>query len=94
MNRFFSPNGVFRHSLHIIDNEETTEKQYEIAFPAIARYFHTHFTSGVKSMQLIMDKGVSDRPLHGDSHCIENPKASLVYWFETGSHVCSLAHRT
>ncbi|KAM5382838.1 hypothetical protein ACJZ2D_002229 [Fusarium nematophilum] len=85
--RFFSPNGVFRHSLHITDTEETTDKQYEIAYPAIARYFHTHFGSGVKNMQLIMDKGVIDRPLPGDCHCIENSKASLVYWFETGSHL-------
>ncbi|KAJ3509078.1 hypothetical protein NM208_g15718 [Fusarium decemcellulare] len=85
--RFFSPNGVFRHSLHITDAEDTTDKQYEIAYPAIARYFHTHFGSGVKNMQLIMDKGVTDRPLPGDCHCIENSKASLVYWFETGSHL-------
>ncbi|KAG5662232.1 hypothetical protein KAF25_004471 [Fusarium avenaceum] len=85
--RFFSPNGVFRHSLHITDAEDTADKQYEIAYPAIARYFHTHFGSGVKNMQLIMDKGVTDRPLPGDCHCIENSKASLVYWFETGSHL-------
>lgn len=87
VNRFFSPHGVFRHTLHISDAEDTTDKQYEIAYPAIARYFHTHFGSGVRNMQLIMDKGIVDRPLPGDCHCIENSKASLVYWFETGSHV-------
>lgn len=38
-------------------------------------------------MQLVLDKGITDRPLQGDGHCIENAKASLVYWFETGSHV-------
>jgi hypothetical protein len=85
--RFFSNNGVLRHSVLINDNEESTDKQYEIAFPAIARYFHTHFSSGIRSMQLIMDKGLTDRPLPGDGHCIENQKASLVYWFEAGSHV-------
>ncbi|PCD28233.1 hypothetical protein FGRA07_03372 [Fusarium graminearum] len=85
--RFFSQNGVFRHSLHITDAEDTTDKQYEIAYPAIARYFHTHFGSGVKSIQLVMDKGTTDRPLPGDCHCIENAKSSLVYWYETGSHL-------
>lgn len=85
--RFFSINGVFRHSLHITDNEESMDKQYEISYPAIARYFHTHFGSGVRSMQLIMDKGLTDRPLPGEFHCIENQRASLVYWFESGSHV-------
>ncbi|POR31952.1 Adhesion defective protein 1 [Tolypocladium paradoxum] len=85
--RFFAPNGVFRHSVHISDAEDTMDKQYEIAYPAIARYFHTHFGSGVKSMQLIMDKGVTDRLLPGDCQFIENSRASLVYWFETGSHL-------
>lgn len=89
MARFFSPIGVFRHSLHITDTEETTDKQYEIAYPAIARYFHTHFGSGVKSMQLVLDKGLVDRALPGDCLWIESSKASFVYWFESGSHVCS-----
>jgi hypothetical protein len=85
--RFFSSNGVFRHSLHITENEESTDKQYEIAFPAIARYLHTHFSSGVKSMQLILGKGTIDRPLHGDCYSLENSKSSLVYWFDSGSHL-------
>ncbi|RFU79868.1 hypothetical protein TARUN_2357 [Trichoderma arundinaceum] len=84
---FSSPNGVFRHSLHVSESEDATDKQYEIAYPAIARYFHTHFSSGVKSIQLILDSGSSDRPLPGDCYCIENPRASFVYWFETGSHL-------
>ncbi|RDA92559.1 hypothetical protein CP533_0923 [Ophiocordyceps camponoti-saundersi (nom. inval.)] len=85
--RFFSPGGVFRQSLHISDGEDPTDKQYEIAYPAIARYFHTHFGSGVKSMQLFMDRGVTDRPLPGDCYCIENARSSIVYWYETGSHL-------
>lgn len=87
VSRFFSTNGVFRHTLHIIDADETTDKQYEIAYPAIARYFHTNFSSGVRNMQLVMNKGTTDRPLPADCHFIENTQASLVYWFETGSHV-------
>lgn len=85
--RYFSPIGVFRTSLHISDAEDTTDKQYEIGYPALARYFHTHFSSGVRNMQLIMDKGVTDRQLSSDCHCIENGRASLLYWFETGSHL-------
>jgi len=40
-------------------------------------------------MQLIMNKGTTDRPLPNDCHFIENHKTSLVYWFENGSHVSS-----
>lgn len=89
--RFYSPNGIFRHSLHLADAEDPMDKQYEIAYPAIARYFHTHYASGVKSMQLVVDKGDGDRPLAADSHCIENARASFIYWFETGSHVSRTA---
>ncbi|KAH6605005.1 hypothetical protein Trco_006712 [Trichoderma cornu-damae] len=87
---FSSPNGVFRHSLHASESEDATDKQYEIAYPAIARYFHTHFSSGVKSIQLILEGGSTDRPLPGECFCIENPRASFVYWFETGSHLVAM----
>ncbi|CRK35529.1 hypothetical protein BN1708_019808, partial [Verticillium longisporum] len=86
VNQFFSTKGVFRHSVHITDHEDPSDKQYEISYPALARYFHTHFDSGVKNMQLIMEKGTTDRPLPGDGHWIENTKSSLVYWFDNGSH--------
>lgn len=86
VHRFFSQVGVFRHSLHVTDSGDP-DKQYEIAFPAIARYLHTHFGSGVRSIQLVWDKGIMDKPLPGDCHCIESQRASLVYWFESGSHV-------
>ncbi|GKT86539.1 topoisomerase ii-associated protein pat1 [Colletotrichum tofieldiae] len=87
VNQFFSTKGVFRHSVHITDVEDQADKQYEITYPALPRYFHTHFDSGVKNMQLIMEKGTTDRPLPGDGHWIENTKSSLVYWFESGSHL-------
>lgn len=63
------------------------EKQYEIGYAALARYFHTHFESGIKTMQLTMDKGTTDKSLPNDCHIIENSKASLSYWFEGGSLV-------
>ncbi len=88
--RFFSRAANFRHTLHAsAEGEDTGPRQYDITFPAIARYFHTHFGSGVKSMQLTLGQGTVDRPVGGDSYLIENPKASLIYWFETGSHLVS-----
>lgn len=43
-------------------------------------------------MQLVLEKGTMDRPLSNDTYFLENPKASLVYWFETGSHVSIDTH--
>jgi hypothetical protein len=89
--QFFSQKGVLKHSFLIRDGEDQAhQKHYEIAYPAIARYFHTHFDSGVKSMQLVMDKGTTDRTLPNECHMVMNDKASLVYWFEGGSHVSRL----
>jgi hypothetical protein len=91
---FFSQKGIFRHTILVgRDGEDQgQEKQYEIAYPALARYFHTHFESGVKHMQLVLDKGTTERPLPNDCHLIENHKSSLVYWFEDNSHVSCTSH--
>ena len=86
VNRFFSPRGVFRHTIHEVVGDEGHEKQYDISFPALARYLHTYFDSGVKNIQLIMDKGMTDKPMPGDCHYIENTNASMVYWYDN-SHV-------
>lgn len=81
VSQFFSPKGVLRHSVWLVD--ETSNKQYEITFPALARYFHTHFESGIKKMQMIMERG-SERELH-NGHYISCEKSSFVYWFDNGS---------
>lgn len=88
--RFFSPKGVLRHSVFVTD--ELSNKQYEITFPALARYFHTHFESGVRNMQMILEKG-SEKELPHGGHYIESQNSSFVYWFDNNSHV-SLTNST
>ncbi len=80
--RFFSPNGVYRHS--ILDHKEL--KDYQITVPALTRYFYTHFESGIKNMQLITEKA-SEKELPNHYYFLESPKASFIYWFDNGSHV-------
>ncbi|EHK98188.1 hypothetical protein M7I_5952 [Glarea lozoyensis 74030] len=84
VSQFFSPKGVMRHSLWMLD--ENSNKQYEIPFSALPRYFHTHFESGVKSMQLITEKG-TERALPNSGHYIESQKSTFVYWFDNGSQL-------
>lgn len=66
--------------------DEQTTKQYEITFPALARYFCTHFESGVKNMQMIMEKG-TEKELPNNCNYISSEKSSFIYWFENGSQV-------
>jgi hypothetical protein len=87
---FFSEQGVFRYCPSVQQDNEQPEKTYEITYPALARYFHTQFDSGVKRMQFIMEQQTTDRPLQ-EGHLVENPRASFVYWFDNGSRVSSIA---
>lgn len=90
---FFSIRGVLRHSVWDID--ENTTKQYEVTFPALARYFFTHFESGITNMQMITEKA-KEKELPNNCHYIESQKSSFIYWFDNGSQVCCLSrhHRT
>ncbi|RKF84007.1 Transcriptional activator ptaB [Golovinomyces cichoracearum] len=81
---FFSPRGVLRHSVWVMD--EKSNKQYEITFPALPRYFHTHFESGIKGIQMILEKG-TEKELPNNNHYIESQKSSFVYWFEGGAQL-------
>jgi hypothetical protein len=84
---FFSIRGVLRHSVWDID--ENTTKQYEVTFPALARYFFTHFESGIINMQMIIEKA-KEKELANNCHFIESQKSSFIYWFDNGSQVCCL----
>ncbi|POS83496.1 hypothetical protein EPUL_005153 [Erysiphe pulchra] len=81
---FFSPKGVLRHSVWVMDDK--TNKQYEVTYPALPRYFNTHFESGIKSIQMILERG-SEKELPNNFHYIESQKSSFVYWFEGGAQV-------
>jgi hypothetical protein len=82
---FFSPRGVLRHSVWDID--ENSSKQYEVTFPALARYFFTHFESGIINIQMIVEKA-KEKELPNNCHYIESQKSSFIYWFDHGSQVC------
>lgn len=70
-----------------------SEKVYEIYFVTLPRYFQAHSRGGVKRIQMILDNGTTDKPLHGDCHYMENAKTSFVYWFDSGSHVSFSSNR-
>lgn len=84
VDQFFSTKGVLRHGVWVDSDKEN--KQYEIPYHALARYFHTHFESGIKNMQMIMERG-SERELPNNGHYIESQKSSFVYWFDSGAQV-------
>ena len=81
---FFSPVGALNHCVLMV--EEDKPKQFEITFPALARYFYTHFEGGISRMQLVVERGVEKR-VPGDGSYIESKNSSFIYQFENGSQV-------
>lgn len=82
VHRFFSPRAVFRFVVHEYgDDGVAADKPYELGFPILARYFNSYFQGGATNIQLVLDKGTTDKPLTGDSHFIENTKASMHFWY-------------
>jgi hypothetical protein len=82
---FFSPRGVLHHSVWVSD--EGCGKPYQITYPALARYFNTHFESGVSNIQMIIGQ-VKEKELPHNCCYVESQKSSFIYRFENGSQVC------
>ncbi|KAI9824579.1 MAG: hypothetical protein M1832_001668 [Thelocarpon impressellum] len=86
VDKFFSHAGVSRQQLwHSSDH---SSKQYEISTPALPRYYCTHFESGVRNIQMILENA-REKELPNNCHHVESPKASFIYWFENGTQVIS-----
>lgn len=84
VDRFFSTRGVLRHSVWYSD--ENSHKQFEVSYPALPRYFHTHFESGVQNMQLITGSP-TEKSLPNNGNYIASPKSNFIYWFDNGSQL-------
>jgi hypothetical protein len=83
--QFFSPTGILRHGVCKQEGEEA--KIYDVPFSIIWLYFDAHFRGGITNVQLVLDRGMTDRALQHDSHLIENSRATFIYWFGKRSHV-------
>ncbi|KAL2872779.1 LIM domain-binding protein [Aspergillus lucknowensis] len=79
VDKFYSPTGVLRQGVY---NPQAGSKQFEIATPALARYYNTQFTSGIRQIQMLIE-GPREResPNGGGGHIVECPRASFIYWF-------------
>lgn len=84
--KFFSNKGVLRQTLWDSVQGSPGNKEFEITFPALARYFHTHFESGIHTMQLITERG-TEKDLPNGGYFVECGKSSFVYWFDNSAQV-------
>lgn len=83
MERFFSHAGVIRQQLYYSSDQSTT-KQYEISpTPTLARYYWTHFKSGVQNIQMIVER-FRELDLPNGGHSVTSEKTSFIYWLTNG----------
>lgn len=83
--RFYSPNGVLRQGVF---NPQSGSKQFEIATPALARYYLTQFTSGIRHIQMVVE-AARERDSPNGGHIVESTKTSFIYWFTNDTQVSS-----
>ncbi|KAL4938942.1 LIM-domain binding protein-domain-containing protein [Aspergillus oleicola] len=85
VDKFYSPTGVLRQGVF---NSQAGAKQFEIATPALARYYFTQFTSGIRQIQMVIE-GARERESPNGGHIVECPKAYFIYWFTNDSQLFS-----
>ncbi|CUS13056.1 unnamed protein product [Tuber aestivum] len=84
VSEFYSQNGVMRQLLW--HNKKRETKQFEVTTQVLARYYFILFGSGVQNIQIVLEN-VREKELSNQSHIVECPKTSFIYWFKNGFHL-------
>ena len=84
MDRFYAPEGVLRQGVY---NPQSGAKQFEVSTPALARYYLTQFTSGIRQIQMLVE-GAHETPTPNGGHTVQSSRTSFIYWFTNDTRVC------
>lgn len=84
MDRFYAPTGTLRQNLY--DATTGHSKQFEISNAALARFYHTQFTTGIRQIQMVIEGPRESPGPAAGGHAVES-KVSLIYWFTNDSQV-------
>lgn len=68
-------------------NPQSGAKQFEVSTPALARYYLTQFTSGIRQIQMLVE-GAREAPSPSGGHTVESPRTSFIHWFTNDTQVC------
>lgn len=88
VDRFYSPVGVLRQGVW---SPQDGSKQFEISTPALARFYLTQFTSGIKRIQMVVE-GARERDTPNGGHIVEAGKAYFIYWFTNDTQLFTNGH--
>ncbi|EAU38009.1 hypothetical protein ATEG_01252 [Aspergillus terreus NIH2624] len=85
VDRFYSPSGVLRQGVY---NPSAGSKQFEIATPALARWYLTQFNSGISRIQMFLE-GARERDSHNGGHIVEVTRCTFIYYFTNETQLVS-----
>lgn len=85
---FFTPEGVLRQQLW--NSRDSGDKRYQLSVAALPRFYWSHFTSGIKHMDIHLERArESDLPSGG--HMVEG-RTTVSYVFENDSRLISFGN--
>ncbi|KAL9105678.1 MAG: hypothetical protein Q9227_009196 [Pyrenula ochraceoflavens] len=82
--KHFSENGALRQQ--VWNSNQEGNKQFQITYGALPRYFLTQFSSGIDKITMHMeDPREGELPTGG--HSVSSPRCSVTYWFKNDTHL-------
>jgi LIM-domain binding protein len=82
----FAPGGSLQHQL--VNMSDGSDKRFRISYPALAYYYHSHFTSGIKTMTM-QPQGAIERPLPMGCHAVLFQRCTFTHIFGNDAQVVS-----
>jgi LIM-domain binding protein len=82
----FAPGGSLQHQL--VNMSDGSDKRFRISYPALAYYYHSHFTSGIRTMTM-QPQGTIERPLPMGCHAVLFQKCTFTHIFNNDHQVVS-----
>ena len=83
INHFFADEGVLRMTLGAKDDDR---KQWGVASACLARFYHKHFTSGVRRIELHFEQA-QEKAASDGTRVLNCQKATLIHLYESGHQV-------
>lgn len=78
---------MFKLTVRESNDAAAKSKQFAVGYASLARYYTTHFESGVDNIQLILDGANEVELAAGNGHLVNIQRAKFIYWFRDGTQV-------
>ena len=84
---FFSTEGVLLQQLY--NTSDGSDKKYRVGFPSLPRFYHAHFTGGIKQIWMSV-LGANEHALPTGGHTVSSKYASTKYVYENDNSIVTM----